>query len=564
MAGAISAGAYTAGVMDFLIEALDAFEAAKKDPAWDGPTHDVRVPMMAGASAGGMTAAMSAVQAFQPMDHARESAPPPAQSANSLYANWVQRIDLKPLLATTDLDGAKAAAGVTSALCSDVLDMIVAKTFTMGPVVRERAWIGRGDNHSLRVLMTVTNLRGVPYAFTIQGAASVPYAMVNHGDYLDFTIGKAPAPVAGSYPLDVADTTGPNWALFGTVAMATGAFPVGLAPRPIERKVADYDVSLRVGRDTPAGFQTIAPNDIVRDCDPFRFVAVDGGTIDNEPLEIGRRLLSQSGKLEDDGIKANKAIILIAPFPNYLQLPPENAKRRLVDVVPQLSTTLIQQSRFKPDELSKAANDTVFSRFLIAPSRDGAAAKRYPIACGVLNGFGGFIDESFRRHDYLLGRRNAQAFLRVHFALPEDNPLFDDVANKEKWHIVDLGDQVRGGATKSFAAVRDAPKDQPGLPIIPLCGALAKEIVIGPADQPQPGTVDRADLGKRIDRRMGAVVAALVDYDLRSLTRDMLSGWVMRKAAKFYLGSIASKKFRDKVDAAIDDVAAAFPKPPVG
>ena len=51
---------------------------------------------------------------------------------------------------------------------------------------------------------------------------------------------------------------------------------------------------------------------------------------------------------------------------------------------------------------------------MISPTREGAnpdEAKRVPIACGVLGGFGGFLHESFRRHDYLLGRRNAQAFL---------------------------------------------------------------------------------------------------------------------------------------------------------
>ena len=56
MAGAISAGAYTAGVMDFLIEALDAYYAARDKPDWAGPRHDVRVPVLAGASAGGASA----------------------------------------------------------------------------------------------------------------------------------------------------------------------------------------------------------------------------------------------------------------------------------------------------------------------------------------------------------------------------------------------------------------------------------------------------------------------------------------------------------------------------
>lgn len=80
MAGAISAGAYTASVMDFFIEALDAYYAAKKQPGWDGPTHDVRIPIMAGASAGGMTSAICALHAFRdsfdhvwPKDPARKS-----------------------------------------------------------------------------------------------------------------------------------------------------------------------------------------------------------------------------------------------------------------------------------------------------------------------------------------------------------------------------------------------------------------------------------------------------------------------------------------------------------
>ncbi len=37
MAGAISAGAYTAGVLDFLFEALDAYNEEKQKPGWDGP-----------------------------------------------------------------------------------------------------------------------------------------------------------------------------------------------------------------------------------------------------------------------------------------------------------------------------------------------------------------------------------------------------------------------------------------------------------------------------------------------------------------------------------------------
>src|SRR5439155_4814685 len=60
MAGAISAGAYTAGVLDFLTEALDEWYKAKASGE-AVPMHDVSIEVLSGASAGGMCAAISAV-----------------------------------------------------------------------------------------------------------------------------------------------------------------------------------------------------------------------------------------------------------------------------------------------------------------------------------------------------------------------------------------------------------------------------------------------------------------------------------------------------------------------
>jgi predicted acylesterase/phospholipase RssA len=60
MAGAVSAGAYTAGAVDFLIEALDAWYAAKEDDE-DAPQHDISLNVLTGASAGSIVAAIMAV-----------------------------------------------------------------------------------------------------------------------------------------------------------------------------------------------------------------------------------------------------------------------------------------------------------------------------------------------------------------------------------------------------------------------------------------------------------------------------------------------------------------------
>src|SRR5262249_940214 len=62
MSGAISAGAYTAGVLDFLIEALDQWEAALAGPNGSTvPNHLIGLKVMSGASAGAITAAIGAI-----------------------------------------------------------------------------------------------------------------------------------------------------------------------------------------------------------------------------------------------------------------------------------------------------------------------------------------------------------------------------------------------------------------------------------------------------------------------------------------------------------------------
>jgi hypothetical protein len=97
MAGAVSGGAYTAGVMDFLIEALDAWENAKND-GQDVPSHDVRIKVMTGTSAGAMNTALAAVMLNEDFEHVREvPAPPGAAAKNKAYKSWVVDIDIKKM-----------------------------------------------------------------------------------------------------------------------------------------------------------------------------------------------------------------------------------------------------------------------------------------------------------------------------------------------------------------------------------------------------------------------------------------------------------------------------------
>ena len=76
MAGAVSAGAYTAGVLDFLIEALDAWYATKGAASRGGPPvpmHEVSIEVFSGASAGGMCAAIASVMVQGDFDHIHDA-----------------------------------------------------------------------------------------------------------------------------------------------------------------------------------------------------------------------------------------------------------------------------------------------------------------------------------------------------------------------------------------------------------------------------------------------------------------------------------------------------------
>jgi predicted acylesterase/phospholipase RssA len=59
LSGAISAGAYTAGVLDYFFQALNAWESARDE---DGvPEHSVDLQIIAGASAGAIAGALGIV-----------------------------------------------------------------------------------------------------------------------------------------------------------------------------------------------------------------------------------------------------------------------------------------------------------------------------------------------------------------------------------------------------------------------------------------------------------------------------------------------------------------------
>jgi hypothetical protein len=506
MAGAISAGAYTAGVVDFLIEALDQWQKSREagDPL--APPHRVVIRAMSGASAGAMTAALTAASLGGRIDPVR-SIPPAYPIHNKLYDSWVNRIDISRLLKTRDLESSRET--LRSLLDSTVLDDIAADAFTVNPETISREYIAE----DLELYLSVTNLRGVPYNIGFRGAVDAGHELLMHSDFLHFTFDKKRALQKGAIFLDRHDYTAPCWELLSRAALASGAFPVGLAPRILGQQIDSYGKRLwkipasdnrKSSTDRCHDLQRIAPAWPENMEDDYRFVSVDGGVLDNEPLELVRRVLAGRGERnERDGKRADRAVLLIDPFPFDHPFASEyEPDDDILRVIPALLGSMRAQARFKPDELVLAQSEDVYSRFLIAPKRrtdDGQPAE-FAMASGLLGGFGGFLLRAFREHDFQLGRRNCQRFLRYHFALPskghKKNALFDGWTPKMK---------------KRHAFV-DGKQEY--LPILPLMGSAAEDI---PAQVwPEYSESDLDNLRKNIDRRINAVVKRSMDLYIGS------------------------------------------------
>jgi Patatin-like phospholipase len=483
MSGAISAGAYTAGVFDFLIQALDEWERAREGKLAgvnpdDIPNHMAGIKVMSGASAGAITAAIGAVALADAKQDPVTFAPPSPAGAQQikyylpkLYDTWVVRPGLmaeggqkNDFLTNSDLAGppnpeddfactsgvlprppAGKPQSVTSLLNARLLDEIAKAGLDVNRV-REtpRPYIAE----PLHIYLTLSNLRGVPYKISFDGG---DYHMISHGDRVHYAVAGlgdwcSPSAFADkdkSRKIDAAELVGnaedkQKWKDYSICALASAAFPVGLAPREIGATLGD-DISLNEydGRRFPVeslidegGVDPDFTAEVLG-APSFWFTTADGGIIDNDPFEYARFTLKKnlSEPNETDLARADRAVIMVSPFPELKPIKPEGQPALdILSIFSALMPALIDQARFKPSELVLAADPNCGSRYLIGPSRVGPTGieERYAIASGLLGGFGGFVALSFRDHDFQLGRRNCQRFLRQIFTVPPQHPIYMD------------------------------------------------------------------------------------------------------------------------------------------
>lgn len=497
LAGAVSAGAYTAGVVDFLVETLDRWEAQKRADfeafgmdfaQWSVPPHAVRLRAVAGASAGSVVGATLAATASGHFPSGAGLSPeiapqtphgagaPPAPHWNAFYNVWVRQLDIRGMLQVADIRNLgedsrqNPATGkvqpaihrLGSVLNVAPLDMAAAQTvdFKLAPLETPRPWLDLG----VRFAFTLGNLQGVPYRYQLVGLEGAQFATTRHADLFRFTLAGSEGPQhcldGGCKPCEPLIEGDPkrgddDWARVAEAALASAAFPVALQSRWLEKPTwctsldVQFDPRFRPHGGTGSSEWT-QPADIVAgyvnstlESPLLSFPAVDGGTMNNQPFEYVRRTLAGPlGRNPREGHKANRAVVLIDPFPAPSVKEQEKAASDpragmrgqplpVLEALPRLFSAYTAQARYDANDLILATSDGVYSRYMLSPMRANPADGSFEtftgdkaIASGGLSAFAGFLSESFRHHDFLLGRRNAENFLRNYFSVTQANPLF--------------------------------------------------------------------------------------------------------------------------------------------
>ena len=169
LGGTASAGCYTAGVLDLLVEALDTWHLAKAASPKTTPLHNFRLEIITGDSGGAVCATLLSRALQFDFPHLT-TVSPRATPGNPLYDLWVAGFSIAGLLGIDDLPAA-AGQHLASALDSTFIDAMGDKVATYTgrePAPQQRRYV----SNPLRVTMPLTNLRGVPYFTSLTGVPS--------------------------------------------------------------------------------------------------------------------------------------------------------------------------------------------------------------------------------------------------------------------------------------------------------------------------------------------------------------------------------------------------------
>jgi hypothetical protein len=518
LGGTVSAGAYTAGALDLLVQALDNFQTA----CGAAPPHQVKLQLAAGSSGGAVCAAILGISLNRPFVHAvgtqaALTQPGGGPGNNMLWDIWVNQLSFVPMLDTTDLQAAiqdpppppdpkaPAAQHVPALLNGAVIDnavkIVVDYANQAGPFIT-RPWAAA----PFRIATTVCNLRGMPFAISLTPSIGIftGSGYVEHDDFAWFAIPNAPDGGDGAIATVLAREfwlsrtpagIAVGYQILGDFARASGSMPIGLPARPLSRPAEHYiyrpaarvDDNGNVLVDWPQPDWTELADVLAGG--PYSFTGVDGGTLNNNPVQIAHDALTGVGQHNPPAPQAaNRALLLIDPLTDQ---PTAVAPVGLSAVAAAMGVvnTFIGGARYLTSDLALFQNADVFSRFQLVPSRtdftgNGVAGDQAPtdahgnplVGEGALAGSDfsallGWCAPEYRVHDFLLGRMNMATYLRRELTLCASNPLFDGwMANPalvNQYAITKNGDRaptpVSADRTSYYLPIIPLPDDNFGV-----------------------------------------------------------------------------------------------------
>jgi predicted acylesterase/phospholipase RssA len=520
LSGTVSAGAWTAGALDALVEALDAWEAAKARGE-DVPRHALSLEMAGGTSGGAVCAALLARAGLRRFPHARDEA---GASGNPFWKVWVETLDIGQMLETSAL---AAGRPVDSLLSGRAIERAVEAILGWEglPLEAPRPWLAR----PFRALVTVTDLEGVPHELELSPSPDSPdrprrARFSAHADHAIFAVG--PAIGLREDEFHVAPDDAAQWRRLASYARASGAFPIGFPPVRLERPRGHYRWRAVLAPDGRGGMEPrlLRPcwPDGREDGPPRVFDAADGGALNNSPFAlVHQRMVGLGKSLPRRAEDLTGAILLLDPLAALAAraAPPEPPT--LGEAAGALVNALVSHARYSAAELLLAADGEVESRQIVTAGRTRADGGRAwgdaALATSGAAAFLGFLDRRLRAHDFLLGRANMLAWLDRYFRLPAGARLF------------------AGGGEGRFLRAADNT-----LPVVPLCG-------IGvPAPPPWPA-------GGGPDVR---ALRAAAEQRLRETARALVGRGLLGHAAGYAAGALLSRRAAAGLEEALKDLAA--------
>lgn len=559
LGGTVSAGTYTAGALDFLLQALEAWNA---HPA----PHQVVIKTAGGASGGAVCTAILGILSSRVVPHVSgdQSAlvENTATTGNPLWDLWVNSFEITKLLSTSDISADQdtdAGTGITpgappagdgtpvqhvpSLLNCQMIDDAGRGLveFASAPDATPRPYFAA----PFRVVVTLANLRGLPFAIKAIPAYGqfTGAAYLQRDDFAWFAFPNGTAPAAEKREDEFWLSAGVGGGIVGyqtlaDYATASGSMPVGLVARMLTRPAEHYLYRPFVRpRPDPPGFSVewIDPDwselPDAFESGIYHFTAVDGGCFNNDPVGLVHRALGGLvGRNPRGSSQATRAILMIDPLADQPTAIGASG-RSLVRVAGGLVGLFVGGAHYLTADMDLFRDEDVFSRFQMVPTRpELGRVGEQALAGASLAALAGWCAREFRVHDYLLGRANMQAYLRSELVLAGDNPLFHN------WPPGLRQDHAVDASGMRVAVDVTTPAGSYFLPILPdLTETLA------PLPDWPIGALDPSTLHDPIVRRLEAVLGTLRADNLQGALNEVVAWAAVPGSSKLAATAVVSK-----------------------